>query len=149
MKHIAEASEGPRKKTGTALIAEAMERTRFQSKKETPDHPEEYWKYHPEDLAAALVELLLEDAPDKADPVMDVVYRVIDIYKREDYDYVVTLAKKGQKPEGIGTIKEEIDFLKRNSLVEGLSEKQIREVARLALTKIADLNKGVYARYSK
>lgn len=62
MKHIVEASEGPRKKTGTALIAEAMERTRFQSKKETPYHPEEYWRLHPQDLAAALVELLLEDA---------------------------------------------------------------------------------------
>ncbi len=60
MKHLADASEGPRKKSGKLLLAEAMERTRFQLKVETPLHREEYWKYHPEDLASALVELLVE-----------------------------------------------------------------------------------------
>lgn len=60
VKHLAETSEGPRKKTGAQALAEAMERLRFQLNASTPFHPEEYWKYHPDDLAAALVELLLE-----------------------------------------------------------------------------------------
>lgn len=62
MKNIEKSSVGPRKKTGVALIAEAMEQTRFMLTHKTPELDEQYWRKHPDDLAAALVELLLDDA---------------------------------------------------------------------------------------
>lgn len=64
MKHIQEASEGRHKKTGTTLIAEAMERLRFKDTRERPEETKEYWRLHPEDLAAELVDLLLREVGD-------------------------------------------------------------------------------------
>jgi hypothetical protein len=80
----------------------------------------------------------------------NLVTKIIQIYHEEDYDYVVSLAKKGQRAEaGIRTIEDEIEFIESNNLnSEGLSHDDLKIVAKIVMDKIWDIDNDVYYKYN-
>lgn len=69
---------------------------------------------------------------------------IMDIYMKEDYDYVVELAKKGEKPRGIESLEEEIAFVRR--FVRD-SDEIIELVAEITFKKIKMLDAEIFAKY--
>ncbi len=78
-----------------------------------------------------------------------VVETIINIYMEEDYDYMVSLAKKGQRVEGLSSIDEGIDFIKRNNLGDGLSDEDIRKVAEIVFPRIKAIEGEAFSKYNR
>lgn len=78
-----------------------------------------------------------------------VVETLIDIYMKEDYDYMVSLAIKGERSEGTYTLEEEIDFIKRNDLGDGLSDEDICKVAEIVVPRIKAIDAEAFIKYNR
>jgi hypothetical protein len=83
-------------------------------------------------------------AKETSSDVDKLVDKVMQIYRQEDYDFVVSLAKEGKKPQGIKTIAGEIEFIKRNELAKDMSDSNIRKAASIIQRKIKALNAEIY-----
>lgn len=77
-----------------------------------------------------------------ADSIQSLVDKVIKIYMEEDYDYVVTMTKRGTKIAK-STISDEIDWLKRHKFDVGLSNADLKEAAKRIADRINEINRGI------
>jgi len=87
---------------------------------------------------------------DKKLTVKDLVNKVIAIYMKEDYDYVITLAKRGEKPvSGVSTINERIEFIKNNNLIPdgSMTDIELSTAAKLIHDEITKLDNEIYSKY--
>jgi len=78
----------------------------------------------------------------------NLVSTIIDIYYREDYAYVTGLAEVGKRPDGIKTVKEEVEFIKKNNLDNGLSDEELESAAEIILQEIKVIDDLVYTQYN-
>jgi hypothetical protein len=81
------------------------------------------------------------------DAINSLVTQVVDVYKHEDYDYVVNLAKNGERPVGIDTVEDGMDWLKRNGMDGGLSDDDLRTASGIILEKIREIDDEVWDKY--
>lgn len=83
--------------------------------------------------------------------INNLVNNIIQIYYENDYDYVVSLSKKGEKPEtNIKTIEDEIKFIETNNLnSENLSYEDLEIAADIIRNKIYDIDNEIYLKYNK
>mgnify|MGYP001398906419 CR=1 FL=1 len=81
------------------------------------------------------------------DEIKKAINKAIQIYIENDYNYIVSLAKAGKElPESI-TDEEQVEFLKRNSIVpEDMPEEDIQKVASIVSKKINEINIRIYKR---
>lgn len=90
-----------------------------------------------------------EQASSDKSAIDKLVDKVIKMYYEEDYDYMVSQAKNGRKPEGISTIAEEVEFINRNNLGDGMSSKDIKTAAKIIHQKIKDIDAEIFSKYYK
>ena len=82
----------------------------------------------------------------KNENVANGVKRIMELYMQEDYDYVTLLARRGQRPTGINSISEEIEFIKR--ILSEESHENIKEIAKISFRLIKALNEEIYQLYN-
>lgn len=79
-----------------------------------------------------------------------VVSKVVRIYMKEDYEYVVSLVRSGKTAEkAVSTVDEEMEFIKRNGLDMGLSDEDLRVASEEILERIADIDKRILTENSR
>lgn len=94
-----------------------------------------------------MIKIVNESANQSA--VDSLVDKILDLYKDNDYDYVVALAKRGERPEGDYTVDGEIEFMKRNDLIDNqLSDTEIKQAAEILCQKLKTINDEIYHRYN-
>ncbi len=74
---------------------------------------------------------------ESASEVTKLADEIVAMYMREDYDYLVKEVKAG-RTEQVGnlTVKDELQFMKRNNLGQGMSINDLNKVAKLAVDKL-------------
>ena len=78
----------------------------------------------------------------KENDIKTLVDKLVKLYMKEDYNFVVSKLKKGEKVDDI-TLSEELEFIKHNKLAEGMSDRDVRRAARLAIDKFSEINKSI------
>ena len=90
-----------------------------------------------------------ESSVENQSGIDNLVIKLIKLYHENDYDYVVSLAKVGKKPEGLETIDDEIRFIEFNKLnSESLSDEDLKVVADIVMKKIRDIDNEIYLKYN-
>lgn len=87
--------------------------------------------------------MMIYDELQKAVKIGEAVNYLHNLYLVEDYEYVVSLAKKGQKPTEMD-LAETIKFIAELNIID---ESYLTEVAALDLENINRINKKIWEEY--
>lgn len=78
------------------------------------------------------------------------VKTIIDIYMKEDYEYVISQAKENNKiAKTVPNVNQEMEFIRSNNLIpDNMSQSDLEEASKQIIERITEIDLDIYRMHS-